>query len=226
VNIFQKLMVKPWLTNEGIEDTETIGFAMPTKKVTLRVFLAIVTVLFLLFLITLFQRSQYADWQSLAAEPGAPLWSPTTLYLNTFFLLLGSASFEVSKRFAWNGRLQGARFSLLLGGVFSFIFVAGQLWFWQQLSSWGYFIADNPATSFFYMLTGVHGLHMIGGLAVWSYTCFALFSGSRTVTDSRLGIELCTTYWHFLLLVWLVLFGLLSSPPETFEIIAAMCGMR
>ena len=72
----------------------------------------------------------------------------------------------------------------------------------------GYYAAGNPANAFFYLLTGVHGLHLLGGLVVWVRTAARMARGAE-LDDVRLSVELCTVYWHYLLLVWLVLFGLL-----------------
>ena len=72
--------------------------------------------------------------------------------------------------------------------------------------------AGNPANAFFYVLTALHGLHLIGGLVVLGpddgASCRAAV---RSSVDLRLSVELCAMYWHFLLLVWLVLFALLLN---------------
>ena len=72
----------------------------------------------------------------------------------------------------------------------------------------GYFASSNPANAFFYLITGLHGLHLLGGLVAWGRTMSRLGRGDEI---ARLGAsaELCAIYWHFLLAVWLVLFGLM-----------------
>ena len=60
--------------------------------------------------------------------------------------------------------MDGVRAGLIRGGVFAFTFLAGQLCAWRQLDAAGYFLAANPADAFFYLFTGVHGLHLLGGL--------------------------------------------------------------
>ena len=70
----------------------------------------------------------------------------------------------------------------------------------------------NPAIAFFYLLTGVHGLHLLGGLCVLGRSDAARWrGGAKLASTVRLSVELCTMYWHFLLLVWLGVFGLLLS---------------
>jgi cytochrome c oxidase subunit 3 len=86
---------------------------------------------------------------------------------------------------------------------------------WQQLVVAGYFVASNPANSFFYLLTAAHGLHLMGGLAALGKTTARVWRSTK-VAEMQLSVELCTIYWHFLLLVWLVLLGLLTGWTDNF----------
>ena len=106
--------------------------------------------------------------------------------------------------------------SLTAGGIFTIIFLVGQVLAWQQLTASGYFLATNPANTFFYLITGLHGLHLLGGLWVWAKTISKVWHGLESlsvtqITGVRLSIELCSVYWHYLLLLWLVFFYLFSS---------------
>jgi cytochrome c oxidase subunit 3 len=76
-------------------------------------------------------------------------------------------------------------------------------------------VASNPANSFFYLLTAVHGLHLTGGLVALGRTSAKVWRGTE-IADMRLSVELCAIYWHFLLLVWLVLLGLLTGWTDDF----------
>jgi cytochrome c oxidase subunit 3 len=107
---------------------------------------------------------------------------------------------------------------LLAGGVASLYFLAGQLLAWQQLNAAGYFLAASPANAFFYLITAVHGLHVLGGIAALGRTTFKAWHGVE-VSRLRLSVELCTIYWHFLLLVWLILFALLTGWAGSFAVI-------
>ena len=86
-------------------------------------------------------------------------------------------------------------------------------------------ISDQRPTfhSYFYILTAVHGLHLIGGLLVLSNVVFRVWYDNNLASLTA-PLQLCTTYWHFLLVVWLVLFALLTSSPATINALAAMCG--
>ena len=89
--------------------------------------------------------------------------------------------------------------------------MVGQLVAWQQLQASGQYLTSNPSNAFFFLLTGAHAAHILGGLYVWARATFKVIAGSAEGSQLRRSIELCTIYWHFLLVVWLILFGLLLS---------------
>ncbi len=136
-----------------------------------------------------------------------PLPKPAVLWLNTIVLALASAAFEYTKSQARQMKPAGIRHGLLLSGLLTSGFLAGQLGAWNELEAAGYYLSGNPANSFFYLLTGLHGLHLLGGLLVWAKATWRAYTGYEVA----LSVELCATYWHFLLLVWVVMFGLLLS---------------
>ncbi len=102
---------------------------------------------------------------------------------------------------------------LLAAGGFTFAFLAGQFWAWQQLNASGAFTLANPAYAFFLLLTALHGIHLLGGLWVWARATARVLRGAE-VEKVRLSVELCTVYWHFLLLVWAVLFAVLLNTHQ------------
>ena len=81
----------------------------------------------------------------------------------------------------------------------------------------------NPAGSFFYLLTAMHGLHVAGGLVGWAVTILATWRNADPARVARLTV-LCARYWHFLLAVWIVLFVALGW--VTPELIRTICGTR
>ena len=206
---------------EGIQAAES---ADRTARIGLRLFLVVVSSLFFLFLIAFVARSQMADWLPLT-EPLAPLANPWQLWLNSAFLVFSCIALQWSRMAARKARLGATVIGFAWGGVFAIAFLAGQLWVWQQFVVWGYFVASNPANSFFYLLTGLHGLHLLGGLIAWSRTV-AKFLRRVPLPQLSASIELCAIYWHYLLGLWFVLFALLTSTPETYEAIARFCGLR
>jgi cytochrome c oxidase subunit III len=197
----QTVNVKPWLEQRPIEMVHGDGaLSLPPVKVGLGVFLAVATSLFALLISAYHMRMMGEDWTRLAV--------PRVLWLNTAVLILASIAMQRTRVAARWGQLDRVKNGLIAGGVLSFSFLAGQLWAWQQMDAAGYFLTANPAYSFFYLLTAVHGLHLLGGLWVWGRTTAKVLRGVE-VGKVRLSVELCTVYWHYLLLVWLVLFAVL-----------------
>ncbi len=162
------------------------------------ILIAVLSAFFLLFLSAYAMRMRHGDWQ--------PLPEPSLLWINTLVLAVASALLQ-SAVSAW--RRQARRRALLflhLAGALGVVFLVGQLWVWRQLSGTGYFAAENPATAFFYLLTGVHAVHLFAGLVVWGRVSLNMFCGAAANVVQQ-GLVLCALYWHFLLLVWLLLFG-------------------
>lgn len=198
----QRLAAKPWLEEGVIGDVPATGARRAqTVKIGLGVFLAVAGSLFALFASAYMMRMHMgADWRPM---PVLPL-----LWLNTGILFLSSVALHLAQVAARRGRLQGVRGYLLAGGGLALTFLAGQLLAWRQFDAAGYFLASNPANSFFYLLTAVHGLHVIGGLVALARATAKVWRG-LDVEQMRLSVELCAIYWHFLLFVWLILFALL-----------------
>ena len=107
------------------------------------------------------------------------------------------------------------RLSLATAAVGTLGFLGGQLAAWRELAASGYFVSGNPSSSFFYVLTGLHGLHILGGLVALARTMPGAWGVGRP-EKLRLRIELCTMYWHFLLLVWLGLLAVLTGGAVDF----------
>ena len=199
----QKIFAKPWVT-EGIavDPRDDIGGIGPSAKTGLLVFLAVVTSLFSLFTSAYFMRMAVGDWR--------PLDEPALLWFSTLLLILSSVSIHWCARAAANSELTVVRNTLIATGVFTISFIFFQLMAWQQLVNDGYYLQSNPSYAFFYLFTGLHGLHLFGGLIVWLKTTIRLYSGTD-LQQIRLSAELCRTYWHFLLVVWIAIFCLLLS---------------
>jgi cytochrome c oxidase subunit III len=200
--IKQSINVQPWVAQSSIEDVHGGVLSRPTAKLGLWVFLAVVTSLFALFISAYAMRMKLGDW--------SPMPKPGLLWLNTGVLILTSFAMEWTRAAAYRRQTVGVRTGLVAGGVLTLAFLAGQLVVWQQLNASGYFVAANPANDFFYLLTALHGLHLLGGLVAWGRTAAKVWRGVE-VGKLRLSVELCAVYWHYLLLVWLVLFALLLS---------------
>jgi cytochrome c oxidase subunit 3 len=198
----QSVNVQPWVAQAGAQDVHGGAFARPAAKTALWVFLGVATSLFALFISAYAMRLDYLDW--------APVPQPRLLMWNTAVLVLASLTMEWAVHAARRSEFTSVRKALLASGALTALFIVGQLIVWKQFSDAGYFLATSAATGFFYLLTGVHGLHVVGGLVAWVRTSARLQSGADPARI-RLGVELCAIYWHFLLVVWIVLFTILVS---------------
>jgi len=203
--IKQSVDTKPWETGASYASSEDFSgrsLPQPNAKLGLFIFLVVVTSLFALFISAYTMRMQLGDWR--------PLPDPDLLWLNTGALILSSIALQWAHVAAKREQVDHVRNGLLAGGFFAFAFIGGQLLAWQQLVDAGYYLHSNPANAFFYLITGLHALHLLGGVVAWGMTTIKLLGGTE-VARVRLSVELCAVYWHFLLVVWLILFGLMLS---------------
>jgi cytochrome c oxidase subunit 3 len=133
---------------------------------------------------------------------------PPILWINTLVLVAASFALQLASRAVGRGQRMMAQLALTAGGALSIAFLAGQVAGWQAVGPSLYFIQGSPAIAFFYVLTIAHGLHLIGGLYVLGRSAMR-FAGGAELIDLRQSLQLCSIYWHFLLLVWLVVFAVL-----------------
>ena len=195
------------------------------QKTALGIFLVIISVVFLLFFLTFITHSQYPGFEALAGEPWMPFSNTSQLWLNTLFLGLSSAALHAALVGARRGMANFTILAMVAAVFFAIQFVLAQLWLWRDLTAMGYGLAENPANSYFYLLTAVHGLHLLGGLVVLFRATLLLWQG-QGLERIQASLSLCATYWHYLLGLWLVLFALMASSPETYQTIAALCGLE
>jgi cytochrome c oxidase subunit 3 len=204
LRLFRILTEKPWLqspqTPEGLTFEESQISGSP-QKTALLFFIGVVTAVFTLFITAYFIRMELEDWR--------PMPEASLLWTNTFVLFLASVALQLTYNSLRNGRNDLVKGGLLAGAVLSAAFIYGQMVVWQQMNGQGFLINTNPANAFFYLLTGIHALHLLGGLWVWARATLRVWTGTNP-EQVRLSVELCALYWHFLLLVWLIVFALLS----------------
>jgi len=203
MSLLEKLAAKPWEhagEMEGIHGGNIVG--RPAGRTGLYLFLGAITSMFLLFSVSHQMRATYPDWIAVA-EPGI-------LWFNTGLLVLASISLQLASNAAKRGARQHTKIALLAGFFLTILFIGGQLIAWRQMLGASYYAASNPANAFFYMFTAVHALHLLGGLwFLLGAVRRALDTGEDAGLAARIG--LCATYWHYLLLVWGLLFYLLLS---------------
>lgn len=202
MNFLKEITQKPWLTAEGpdSEVSEPPAFTLPKATLGLRIFLVVVSVLFSLCVISYSDRMLFPDWRAMP--------EPWMLWPNTLMLILASGAMHGATLSSRRGQVEDMRIRIWVAVGFSTAFLLGQALVWQELIGLGYFAASNPANAFFYLLTAVHGLHLMGGLGVLGLAVVRMTNGADQDQAKR-SVELCAVYWHFLLVVWLIVFGLL-----------------
>ena len=197
--VASRLTAKPWDAREQSGDIGAIRFS--PARIGLWVFMAVVTSLFSLFLSAYSMRMHHGvGW--------CHLTMPRIAWLNTLVLVVASVAMQFASVGVARGRRQFAQVSLIVAGVLSIAFLAGQVAAWRAIGPSLYYVQGSPAIAFFYVLTIVHGLHLLGGLYVLGRAAHR-FAGGAELVDLRQSISLCATYWYFLLLVWLAVFGVL-----------------
>ncbi|MGB3815373.1 MAG: cytochrome c oxidase subunit 3 [Shinella sp.] len=205
----QRLASKPWL--EASPAQTATGRDRPPEpaiNLGLYVFLGVVAALFSLFISAYFMRMASSDWW------GIPV--PRLLWWNTAVLATSSVALQLATKEARDGRMENLRPALAAGFLLAALFLAGQIQAWRDLNAAGYVLADNPANSFFYILTGLHGLHILGGLVVLGRTTARALAKNVSPERLRSSVRLCTVYSHFMLAVWLILLAVFAGWANRF----------
>jgi len=136
-----------------------------------------------------------------------PLHLPWIIWVNTALLLLSSGAMELARR-----RLalaDVAQFRKLWGvaTALGIVFLIGQLAAWRQFVLAGFYVSTNQASSFFYIFTGLHGLHLLGGICALLYVSFRKFEKAKV--SRSVAAEVASYYWHFMDGLWIFLLALL-----------------
>jgi cytochrome c oxidase subunit 3 len=142
---------------------------------------------------------------------GSDLWVtvhlPRILWANTCVLLASSFTLESARRRLFLADASGFRKFWLATTALGFLFVAGQLIAWRQLVAQGVYIASNQASSFFYIFTGAHAVHLLGGVGALLFVAFGEFE--KTKISLPAAAEITSYYWHFMDGLWIFLLALL-----------------
>lgn len=166
---------------------EERALPVSNSQIVLYGVLATVTMLFAAFASAYMVRQGGSDWQRVTL--------PGILWANTIVLAASSATIELARR------RQPATPWLVASNLLAFVFLGGQLFAWRQLAEAGIYLPTNPQASFFYIMTGLHGAHLLGGIVL-----LAVAWATRRATT----MNCAATYWHFLGLVWLGVLALVK----------------
>ena len=142
-----------------------------------------------------------------SANDWATFQFPGIIWLNTAILVASSVTLELARRRLAKSDLSGFRAFWWLSTVLGFGFLAGQIFVWRRLFDQDVFMASNPASSFFYIFTGAHALHIVGGIGALLFVALRNFDLAK-VTRST-AVEVISYFWHFLDALWIFLAVLL-----------------
>jgi cytochrome c oxidase subunit 3 len=171
-------------------------------KLGLWLFLATVTMLFAAFTSAYIVRRSGSDWRRVVL--------PSILWLNSAVLAASSGAVEIAHWRGANGRWRSSAIAMLAAVVLGVTFLAGQVTAWREMVAAGVYLPTSPHSSFFFMLTGAHAVHLVAALVVLSWGAAVTFGGSGNPRVWAARMSLCRTFWHYLGAVWLFLFALVS----------------
>ena len=143
---------------------------------------------------------------------GVPTWEnihlPSLVWSNTLVLIASSVTFDQARRAVKRNSQAALRQWLGLTAILGVVFVAGQIEVWRQMNAAGVYLATTLHSSFFYVLSGIHAVHILGGLIGLTVVATKAWSGRLSSTSFE-PLRLCATYWHFMGGIWLYLLLLL-----------------
>lgn len=194
------------ITDGGFGDSDRGGGPAPgTVRRTYRTGMAFallgISMLFIAFTSAYVVRGGLGDdWQ--------PIELPLLLWWNAAVLLASSLTIELTRNALNQGLRAQCNRWLGLTAALGLAFLVGQLAAWRQLAGHGIYLATNPSSSFFYLLTGTHAVHLFGGLVallyiVWEAWRYRLGPAKRTL------VEVTAMYWHFMDGLWIYILLLL-----------------
>jgi cytochrome c oxidase subunit 3 len=152
-----------------------------------------------------------------------PVPLPRLLIINTGVLLISSVSMELARRQAArkaalaqiasvSGRSVEAKVEiscLALTVVLGFTFLTGQWMAWRELAAGGFYVASSPSSSFVYLLTGMHGVHLFGGVVALLSACVGSVL-RRQIDSQSIVVDVTGWYWHFMAVLWVYILCLLE----------------
>ncbi len=205
-------------------------FAARLRRVRLGVFVALTAVL----MIFVSYSSAYVVRQGLPTlDPATgtlvrdwlPLQLPSFLLVNTLVLLISTLTMELARRQSIRAEVASGIAStparrtetdkmpwLALTAILGLSFLVGQWLVWRELAARGFYVATSPSSSFFYLLTGMHGIHLLGGIVA------LLVAGAasllrKPVASTAVVVDATAWYWHFMTVLWVYILCLLEFAP-------------
>lgn len=192
----------PYAGSRAFVEPDSLASAVEVSTVQLTVWalLATVSMLFAGFASAYLVRRQGLDWLHVRL--------PGILWFNTIVLFASSATIEVARMAHRRGQSRQVSNWLAATTALGVVFLGGQLVAWRQLAAQGLYLATNPYSSFFYMLTATHALHLLGGIVALAYLLWRVSSAKGDAIHAT-ALQAGAAYWHFVDAVWILLYLLL-----------------
>jgi cytochrome c oxidase subunit 3 len=171
--------------------------AMQPKRFALWIFIASVIMLFAALTSAYMVRQADGNWLLFDL--------PSTFWTTTIIILISSATMHWAYLAAKRDNIAAAKVAISITSVLGVAFLVGQFLAWSELVQRNVYFVGNPSGSFVYVLSGLHGLHIVGGVVFLLVVLVATFR-YKVHAKSLSQIEMCATYWHFLDGLWLYLF--------------------
>jgi cytochrome c oxidase subunit III len=184
-------------TNINILEEPKKQLSMNPKKFAMWLFLVSVTMIFAALTSAYIVRMGEGNWREFAL--------PVELWWSTGIILLSSATLHWGYTAAKRDNLEMVKLALSISTMLGVGFLVSQLHVYNVLIDMGIHMVGNPSESFLYILTGMHGLHLISGI-IYMVLVLADTFRYKVHSKSLLRLEMCATYWHFLGGLWLYLF--------------------
>lgn len=178
---------------------------LPTPKTfRIGIYVALIPILMMFISFTsamVVRRGLSNDWIA------TPL--PNIIWLNTLVLLLSSFTIEKARKSFKRGRMEALTLWLVSTHILGIAFVCGQFVAWRDLVAQGVYLASNPSSSFFYLFTVAHSLHLFGGLLALFYLNYRSYIIKSKTSFTGVGLDVTAIYWHFMDGLWVYIFMLL-----------------
>ncbi|MGR3497715.1 MAG: hypothetical protein ACU0E9_02300 [Limimaricola soesokkakensis] len=195
----QGVAERPWLETGAVTRSPSPG-GQPTGRAGLGVFLIVAGGLFALAGSAVTMRMGYADWFEMRL--------PRVVWAGTALLALSSLALQAAVFAARRGDGPGLARWIGAGAASMAAFLLAQGLAWARMVETGQGLAASPGASFFYLISGLHGLHILGGLVALARVATRLRAGPGAAAPA---VALCAIYWHFLLIVWIAMLAILTG---------------
>jgi len=203
--LFNTLAQKPWEKDQAAIDSTHEGytFNLSNQMSAVIIIFGVSTTLFsLLFTGYLYSLPPEQDTTFIIRK--------NLIWINTLLLIFVTYYFSKIKNDLTKNITYNIKINLIIVGGLSYLFLFLQIFLWYQLMKEGHFVSENTYFSSFYFFTGLHGVHLLGGLFFWGKVSSRIFGlkESEFINEQK-NISALSIYWLFLFIVWLAFFGLM-----------------